>query len=60
MGAISALVLWAARLADNPWLAAEAFAFLAAAAFGGYLASLQPLSEFAEEKKETLIEALCR
>jgi ABC-2 type transport system permease protein len=60
MGAISALVLWTARLTGNPWLAAEAFAFLAAVAFGGYLASLQPLSEFAEKKKETLIEALCR
>ena len=60
MGAISALVLWTAKLTGNPWLAAEAFAFLAAAALGGYLASLQPLSEFAEKKKETLIEALCR
>ncbi len=60
MAAISALVLSTARLTGNPWLAAEAFAFLAAAAFGGYLASLQPLSELAEKKKETLIEALCR
>jgi hypothetical protein len=60
MGAISALVLWTAKLTGNPWLAAEAFAFLAAVAFAGYLASLQPLSELAEKKKETLIEALCR
>ena len=60
MGAISALVLWTAKLSGNPWLAAEAFAFLAAAAIGGYVASLQPLSELAEKKKETLIEALCR
>jgi hypothetical protein len=59
IGAISALVLWTAKLMGNPWLAAEAFAFLAAAAIGGYLASLQPLSEFAEKKKETLIEVLC-
>ena len=34
--------------------------FLAAAALGGYFASLQPLSELAEKKKEVLIEALCR
>jgi hypothetical protein len=60
MGAISALVLWTAKLTGNPWLAAEAFAFLAAVAIAGYLASLQPLSELAEKKKETLIEALCR
>ncbi len=60
MGAISALVLWSAKLSGNPWLAAEAFAFLAAVAIGGYLASLQPLSELAEKKKEALIEALCR
>lgn len=60
MGAISALVLWTAKLSGNPWLAAEAFAFLAAVAIGGYVASLQPLSELAEKKKETLIEALCR
>lgn len=60
MGAISALVLWTAKLTGSPWLAAEAFAFLAAVALGGYLASLQPLSELAEKKKETLIEALCR
>lgn len=60
MGAISALVLWTAKLSGNPWLAAEAFAFLATAAIGGYVASLQPLSELAEKKKETLIEVLCR
>ena len=60
MAGISALVLWTGRWAGNPWLAAETFAFLAAAAFGGYFASLQPLTELAEKKKETLIEALCR
>jgi hypothetical protein len=38
----------------------EAFAFLAAAAMGGYVASLAALTKLAEKKKETLIEALCR
>lgn len=60
LGGISALVLSAARWSGNPWLAAEGFAFLGAAALGGYLASLEPLSELAEKKKEILIEALCR
>ena len=59
MAGISALILWTGRWTGNPWLAAEAFAFLAAAAFGGYFASLQPLTELAEKKKEILIEALC-
>jgi ABC-2 type transport system permease protein len=60
MGGISALILWVARFTGNPWLAAESFAFLASAALGGYFSSLQPLSELAEKKRETLIEALCR
>ena len=60
MGGISALVLSAGRWLENPWLPAESFAFLAAAALGGYFASLQPLTEFAQERKELLIEALCR
>jgi hypothetical protein len=60
LAGISALVLSTARLSGNPWLPAEGFAFLAAAALGGYFASLQPLSELAEKKKEVLIEALCR
>ena len=60
MGGISALVLSAGRWLGNPWLPAESFAFLAAAALGGYFASLQPLTEFAQERKELLIEALCR
>jgi hypothetical protein len=54
------LVLSSARWTGNPWLAAEGFAFLAVAALGGYFASLHPLAEFAEKKKEVLIEALCR
>jgi hypothetical protein len=60
LAGISALVLSTARMSSNPWLPAEGFAFLAAAALGGYFASLQPLSELAEKKKEVLIEALCR
>lgn len=60
LGGISALILFTGRWTGNPWLPAEAFAGLAAAALGGYLASLDALSELAEKKKETLIEALCR
>ena len=60
LAGISALVLSTARISGNPWLPAEGFAFLAAVALGGYFASLQPLSELAEKKKEVLIEALCR
>jgi ABC-2 type transport system permease protein len=60
LAGISALVLSTARWSGNAWLPAEGFAFLAAAALSGYFASLQPLSELAEKKKEVLIEALCR
>jgi ABC-2 type transport system permease protein len=60
LAGISALVLSTARWSGNPWLPAEGFAFLAAAALSGYFASLQPLSDLAEKKKEVLIEALCR
>jgi hypothetical protein len=60
MGGISAIILFAGNWTGNPWLPAEAFAFLAAAAAGGYFASLEALSHLAEKKKEVLIEALCR
>jgi ABC-2 type transport system permease protein len=60
MGGISALVLSAGRWTGNSWLPAEAFIFLAAAAVAGYFASLEPLAGFAEKKKESLIETLCR
>jgi hypothetical protein len=60
MGGISALVLSAGRWTGNAWLPTEAFTFLAAAAVAGYFASLEPLAEFAEKKKEPLIETLCR
>jgi ABC-2 type transport system permease protein len=60
LGGISALILFAGRWTGNRWLPAEAFTGLAAAALGGYLASLDALSHLAEKKKETLLEALCR
>jgi ABC-2 type transport system permease protein len=59
-GAISAMILLTGRWVGNPWLPAEAFVFLVAAAVGGYVASLDALTKLAEKKKETLIEALCR
>ena len=60
MGAISAVILFTGNWTGNPWLPAEAFALLAAAAVGGYFASLDALTRLAEKKKEVLIEALCR
>ena len=59
-GGISAVILLTGRWTGNLWLPAEAFAVLAAAAVGGYIASLDPLTQLAEKKKEVLIEALCR
>jgi len=59
-GGVSAVILFGGRLMGNRWLPAEAFALLAAAAVGGYFASLDALSRIAEKKKEVLIEALCR
>ncbi len=59
-GVISAIILLTGRWVENPWLPAEAFAFLAAAAVGGYFASLDALTALAEKKKEALIDALCR
>jgi hypothetical protein len=57
---ISSLVLGLGRWTDDRWLPAKAFALLAAAAVGGYVASLDALTSYAEKKKEKLIEALCR
>ena len=59
-GGVSAIILFAGRWTENHWLPAEAFTLLAAAAVGGYFASLDALSRVAEKKKEVLIEALCR
>jgi hypothetical protein len=60
IGLLSAIILWTGRLTHKPWLGAEAFAILAAAAVGGYFASLQSIEALAERKRESLIEALCR
>lgn len=60
LGGISALLFFVGLWTKDPWLPAEAFVFLAAAAIAGYVASLDALSQFAEKKKEALIEALCR
>jgi hypothetical protein len=59
-GGVSAVVLFSGRWTGNRWFPAEAFTLLAVAAVGGYFASLDGLSRLAEEKKEVLIEALCR
>ena len=60
IGAASAFILFVGRWTGNRWLPGEIFIVLAAAALAGYFASLQALTEFAEKKKESLIEALCR
>jgi hypothetical protein len=59
-GGISALLFLSGRWTGNPWLPAEAFLFLFAAALAGYISSLDALTALAEEKKESLLEALCR
>ncbi|HYL64795.1 MAG TPA: hypothetical protein VE077_19440 [Candidatus Methylomirabilis sp.] len=60
MGAIAAPILFLSRWTGNPWLPAEVFAFLAVATTMGYTSALDPLARLAEEKKETLIDALSR
>jgi ABC-2 type transport system permease protein len=60
LAGICSLILLMGRWTGSPWLPAEAFAALAAAALAGYFASLDPLTQLAERKKETLIEALCK
>lgn len=60
LGSICTVILLAGRWTGNPWLPAVAFAGLTAAAVGGYLASLGALDRLAEEKRELLIETLCR
>jgi ABC-2 type transport system permease protein len=58
--AVSSAILGLGRWTGDAWLPLKAFAMLAAAAVGGYVASLDPLSAYAERKREKLIEALCR
>lgn len=60
IGGIVTTVFLVGRWFGNPWLPAALFAALTAAALGGYVASLDPLSDLAERKKELLIETLCR
>jgi len=60
IGGIATVVLLAGRWYGNAWLPVVLFAGLTAAALGGYVASLDPLSILAERKKELLIETLCR
>jgi ABC-2 type transport system permease protein len=60
IGGIATVVLLAGRWLGNAWLPVVLFAGLTAAALGGYVASLDPLSVLAERKKELLIETLCR
>lgn len=60
LGVISGVILFSGRWTKNPWLPAEAFSFLAAAVAVGYFSSLDHLTRLAEEKKEVLMEALCR
>jgi len=57
---ISSVVLMLGRWTGDRWLPAKAFVLLAAAAVGGYIAALDALTDYAEKKKETLIEAMCR
>ena len=60
VGSVFGVILFSGRWTGNPWLPTEAFTLLAVAAVAGYFAALDPLSRLAEEKKESLIEALCR
>jgi ABC-2 type transport system permease protein len=60
IGGIATVVLLAGRWYGNAWLPVVLFGGLTAAALGGYVASLDPLSILAERKKELLIETLCR
>ena len=60
LGGVCSLVLFMGHWTKNPWLPTEAFAALAAASIAGYFASLDALSDLAEQKKENLIEILCR
>jgi len=60
LGGIGIAILLAGKWLGNAWTPAIAFATLTAAAAGGYVASLEAMNRLAEEKKELLIETLCR
>jgi hypothetical protein len=57
---IGTLVLFAGRWTNSPWLPSIAFAAMAIASVGGYVASLSAMNGLAEQKKEVLIETLTR
>lgn len=57
-GGICGPILFAGRWTGDQWLPAEIFAFLGAAAVGGYSASLEAMTRLAEKKKELLLETL--
>jgi ABC-2 type transport system permease protein len=57
---IGTVILLVGKWTGNPWLPAIAFTALTAAAVGGYISSLEPLSRLAETKKELLMETLCK
>ena len=59
-GVTCGFVLFAGRVGSNPWLSMEIFLFLAAAAIGGYVAALDPLTKLAEEKKEAMLDTLMK
>jgi hypothetical protein len=60
LASICSLILFVGRWTSSPWLPAEAFTALAAASLGGYFATLEALDIVAEDKKEVLIDTLCR
>ena len=57
---IGGVVLMLGTWTGDRWLPAKAFALLSVAAAGGYIASLDALTNLAEKKKDRLMEALCR
>lgn len=59
-GVTCGVVLFAGRVASTPWLPLYIFLVLAAAAVGGYFASLDPLTRLAETKKEALLDILMK
>jgi ABC-2 type transport system permease protein len=59
-GGAAGLVFSLGRLSGNEWLPTEIFFFLAIAALGGYVASLEPLTKLAEKKKESLLDTLMK
>jgi hypothetical protein len=59
-GAICGAILFSGRWMGDPWLPAEAFAFLTLVATTGYHASLDAMSRLAEKKKEVLLETLAK